>query len=94
MSMSEFLVVYDIADPRRLRRIAKKVEKFGVRVQKSVFECFLDPRGRRELEAESRNIMDEAEDSMRIYPLLAKSREKQCILGNGVMLDFSVAVVV
>ena len=90
----DYLVVYDIADPRRLRRIAKKVEKFGVRVQKSVFECMLDVGRRRELEETSRKIMDETEDSMRIYPLLAKSREKQCILGNGVMLDFPVAVVV
>ena len=92
--MTDYLVVYDVADPRRLRRIAKKVEKYGVRVQKSVFECMLSDGHRRELEAESMKIMDEAEDSMRIYPLLAKSREKQCILGNGVMLDFSVAVVV
>lgn len=90
----DYLVVYDIADPRRLRRVAKKVEKFGVRVQKSVFECFLDHRRRHELEEESQKIMDRAEDSMRIYPLLAKSREKQCILGNGVMLDFPAAVVV
>jgi CRISPR-associated protein Cas2 len=76
MSMGDYLVVYDIADPRRLRRVAKKVEKFGVRVQKSVFECVLSLSRRSELEKESKKLMDEHEDSMRIYPLLAKSREK------------------
>ena len=39
------LVTYDIADPRRLRRVAKVSEGFGRRVQKSVFECELDERG-------------------------------------------------
>lgn len=90
----DYLVVYDIADPRRLRRVAKKVEKFGVRVQKSVFECVLSLSRRLELEKESKKLMDEATDSMRIYPLLANSRQKQSILGNGVRLDFSAAVVV
>ena len=90
----DYLVVYDIADPRRLRRMAKKVEKFGVRVQKSVFECVLSAGRRNELEVESKKLMDEATDSLRIYPLLAHARQKQCILGNGVRLDMPVAVVV
>ena len=37
-----FLVVYDIADGRKLRRVAKTCEDYGVRIQKSVFECALD----------------------------------------------------
>lgn len=36
------LIVYDIGSPRRLRRIANVCEDFGIRVQKSVFECWLD----------------------------------------------------
>lgn len=35
--MSRFLVAYDIAEPRRLRRVAKTVEREAVRLQKSVF---------------------------------------------------------
>jgi len=33
-----FLVIYDIREPRRLQRIAKLMEEYGLRVQKSVFE--------------------------------------------------------
>jgi CRISPR-associated protein Cas2 len=33
-----WLVIYDICDPRRLRRVAKVMEDYGFRVQKSVFE--------------------------------------------------------
>jgi CRISPR-associated protein Cas2 len=36
------VVAYDIADPKRLARIANVCEDFGVRVQYSVFECHLD----------------------------------------------------
>ena len=32
------IVTYDIADPKRLRRIAKLMQDYGIRVQKSIFE--------------------------------------------------------
>jgi CRISPR-associated endonuclease Cas2 len=33
----KFVVAYDICEPRRLRRVAKRLEQSAVRVQKSVF---------------------------------------------------------
>lgn len=36
-----YLVAYDIRNPRRLRRVAKVCEDYGVRVEYSVFECDL-----------------------------------------------------
>jgi len=36
--MKHWLVIYDICDAKRLRRVAKKLEGHGTRVQKSVFE--------------------------------------------------------
>ena len=37
------IVAYDIADPRRLIRVAKIMKDYGLRVQKSVFEVETDP---------------------------------------------------
>lgn len=37
-----YLVIYDIAHPRRLQRVARVLEGFGQRMQKSVFECELE----------------------------------------------------
>ena len=37
-----YLVSYDIANARRLRRVAKCLESYGTRLQFSVFECPLD----------------------------------------------------
>jgi len=42
MSRTRYLVSYDVRDPKRLRRVAKTLEGFGVRLQYSVFECPLD----------------------------------------------------
>jgi CRISPR-associated protein Cas2 len=39
-----YVVVYDVEDDRARVRIAKVMERFGVRVQKSVFECRLEAK--------------------------------------------------
>jgi CRISPR-associated protein Cas2 len=42
---TRFLVCYDIAHPKRLRRVEKTVKQFGSRLQYSIFECPLDDLG-------------------------------------------------
>jgi len=42
MSRIRYLVSYDISNPKRLRKVARSLEGFGVRLQYSVFECPLD----------------------------------------------------
>ena len=39
--MDTYLVAYDICDPKRLRKVAKICEDFGMRRQYSVFFCRL-----------------------------------------------------
>ncbi len=39
---SRYLVCYDIANDKRLRRVEKTVKSFGSRLQFSIFECPLD----------------------------------------------------
>jgi CRISPR-associated protein Cas2 len=43
MARQRFIVCYDIANPKRLRRVEKTVKAFGSRIQFSIFECLLDP---------------------------------------------------
>jgi CRISPR-associated protein Cas2 len=66
------LVSYDVSTinkrgQRRLRRVAKICESFGLRVQNSVFECIVDPAQWTRL----RNLLLKAyspeEDSLRFY---------------------------
>jgi CRISPR-associated protein Cas2 len=39
----KYVVAYDIADDGRRNRVARFLEGWGRRVQKSVFECELSP---------------------------------------------------
>jgi len=41
--MSVYLAVYDITADRRRRRVADALASYGHRIQKSVFEVWLDP---------------------------------------------------
>lgn len=67
--MTRWAVCYDVADPKRLRRVAKVMEGHGERVQYSVFECSLDAAMLEELRRLVRAEIDPAEDSVRWYPL-------------------------
>ena len=66
------LVAYDVntetAEGRtRLRRIAKMCQNFGQRVQKSVFECLVDPARWADLRHQLVNEINQQQDSLRFY---------------------------
>lgn len=65
-----YLVCFDIVDDRARYRVVKVLKGYGIRVQKSVFECpnltehrFLKMKNALEKE------MDHLEDTIRYYPL-------------------------
>lgn len=71
------LVSYDVnmenpSGARRLRRIAKKCQDYGQRVQYSVFECIVDPAQWAVLRAALIAEIDPDKDSLRFYFLGAK----------------------
>jgi len=73
----DLLLAYDVATAtvagqRRLRRVAKVCEGFGVRVQKSVFELVLDPHELPLLLDRLRHTIKVDEDNVRIYRLDAR----------------------
>lgn len=68
----DILVTYDIADTEttgasRLRRIADVCEKYGQRVQFSVFECRLSKARLARLVGEMEDIIDRDRDSVLVY---------------------------
>lgn len=77
------LVCYDISDDRRRYRVDKVLSGYGVRVQKSVFECYLGQVERRELEQELRQLIVDEEDSIRLYSLCGKDKKRILIDGTG-----------
>ncbi len=68
------LVSYDVstktpAGRKRLRRVAKTCLDFGQRVQNSVFECIVDPTQWTQLRLLLLGIINDKEDSLRVYYL-------------------------
>lgn len=66
------VVCYDVATgsaggERRLRHLAKLCQDYGQRVQKSVFECLVDPAQWEYFKADLLGIVREDKDSLRFY---------------------------
>lgn len=75
------VVSYDVSTmdpegPKRLRRVAKACESWGVRVQLSVFECLVDPAQWVSLRARLVKLIDPDRDSLRFYFLGANWQKR------------------
>ncbi len=85
-------MTYDVATDtaagrQRLRRVAKVCEAFGQRVQKSVFECIVNPAEFEQLRHRLRKEIDEGEDNLRIYRLQEPRERYLQVMGRRVELD-------
>lgn len=80
------VIAYDIADPRRLRRLANICADFGVRVQKSVFEFWLDEERFDELWRRLCAAMNAEEDVLIAYALDEKAARRRRSHGQGALL--------
>jgi len=80
--MESYIVVYDISDPKRLRRVATTCEDFGVRRQYSVFLARLSRADFVRLRGRLHEIIDPQADQVQFIPLCAKCAEGIEALGR------------
>lgn len=73
-----FIVVsYDVVDDKRRLKMAQALLDFGAeRVQRSVFECYIEPRQLERLQGRLRRWLDAEEDSVRFYVLCESCRPR------------------
>lgn len=65
-----YLVCFDITDNKVRYRAVKALKKYGIRVQKSVFECsHLTEAGFLKMRSELAEAVNHDEDSVRYYAL-------------------------
>ncbi|MGN7360352.1 CRISPR-associated endonuclease Cas2 [Paenibacillus sp. SAF-054] len=86
------LITYDVstmsgAGQRRLRRVSKICQDYGQRVQHSVFECIVDATQLAILKMKLLDVIDEEEDSLRIYQLGNNYKNKVEHIGIKQSLD-------
>jgi CRISPR-associated protein Cas2 len=89
-----YVIAYDIRDPTRLRRVAKVMEDFGERVQKSVFEAALSTSQVLKLKNRLRQEMDCEVDGVKFFPLCPKCDQRVNIIGAGETTDLFQEVVI
>ncbi len=79
-----FLVCFDIVDDRKRRRAVKVLKSYGVRVQKSVFECpGLTAERFAQMKSRLEDVIDHTEDTFRYYPLCRDCVERVEFSGIG-----------
>ena len=80
---SFYLLAYDLADDRRRAKVAREMEAVGTRVQGSVFEAYLTHQELAEVIRRARRLLDEQEDSLRVYQLCEECKKKIRVYGRG-----------
>ncbi|MBI4687727.1 MAG: CRISPR-associated endonuclease Cas2 [Nitrospirae bacterium] len=75
----------NVADDGRRGEIASELKNYGQRVQKSIFECYLDNEQIVELKTLIEKYMDFGEDSVRYYYLCRKDENNTEYLGKNIL---------
>ena len=78
------LIIYDISDNKQRLKLAKYLESYGVRVQKSAFEARLDKKKYKQLLEGLDKILNK-EDNVRVYKM--KDYEEVRTYGDEVFAD-------
>jgi CRISPR-associated protein Cas2 len=87
------LITYDVstetaAGRKRLRKVALACLDFGQRVQKSVFECSVTEMQYEEVMRRLLDIIEEKEDSLRVYRLIEPKEKYVQVYGVNTAVDF------
>lgn len=85
----QYLFCYDIAEPKRLYRIAKELNAMGYRVQKSFFTCGLSNEEFDRIKTALLSWIDEKEDKLAIYKVCDRCADGGYYLGCDINQFFS-----
>lgn len=88
------LVAYDIACHKRLARVARVCEDYGVRVQYSLFECRVEEAGFEDLWLKLLCEINEDEDRLVAYKIDARCAKETHTAGTMVCSEKAVCYVV
>jgi CRISPR-associated protein Cas2 len=84
--MNKYLIIYDIKDYKRLRKVAKLMESYAVRVQKSVFEMEANINVLTKLRKRVRKVIAEL-DSVVYFDICEKDWQKKEKYGPSKFLE-------
>jgi CRISPR-associated protein Cas2 len=89
-----YVIAYDIVDDNRRNRVAHFLERWGRRVQKSLFECDLSPEELEKVCSRLKELMALPEDRCHIYRLCGECAPKRLVLGSDQEPAWAKAIIV
>ncbi|PCH54251.1 MAG: CRISPR-associated endonuclease Cas2 [Flavobacteriaceae bacterium] len=81
MNQSLWLITYDIANPKRWRKVFRLLKSYGFSVQLSVFECRLSAAQQKKLWQDLEKLVHPLEDCVNAYPVCGTCESRLLILG-------------
>lgn len=92
--MHTYLACFDISDDKQRRLVSRRLEHFGLRVQRSVFEVSI--KNPIELKALKKELDQwvEPDDDIRFYHLCLSCRKKSETTDNERIAQYPLAVVI
>lgn len=91
---TRYVIAYDVSDDGRRTRLAKMLLDYGDRIQHSVFEANLAEGDVERILRRAQRLIDEQEDSFRLYPLCGECVGKVRCLGRDTPLTDEDLVIV
>lgn len=76
------LIAYDIGDPKRWAKVVEACQDHGVRVQLSLFECWLEEPEFQDLWNRLQTLIKPEEDRLAAYTLDAHSAHRRLTAGE------------
>jgi len=77
-----YFFCYDVVDAHRRNKISKILEKYGLRVQKSIFQCDILPLRAHEIKEAILSILTENEDSLLFYSVCDDCVKEALLIGD------------
>jgi CRISPR-associated protein Cas2 len=87
------IIAYDITDPKRLHKVAKLCEDYGMRIQYSVFECRLEADRFEAFWDSLVSLIDPSSDRVTAYKVCASCSKNILDAGVQVHSDKAIAYV-
>jgi len=78
----QYAIAYDIVEDGRRNRVAQCLERWGRRVEKSLFECDLTPEELQKVTTRLREMLVLPEDRCHIYRLCGECFPKRTVIGG------------
>jgi CRISPR-associated protein Cas2 len=81
---TNYIVTYDVCDPKRLRKVFRACKDYGLHLQLSVFECDLTTAEKIDFESQLRGLINSKEDQILFIALgPSESRGERVITAIG-----------